>query len=165
MTSTFINTDKVSSVGGEDSWSWTRDPMTINSWDEGRSLQIQSNSRDIATWTFDSNEPSLEQSQHWGPSYLRSYVKAALTIVPRGSDMHNKLVRIEEKLQEDKDKLTHGSPTIITNEDPQLMLEGAPSQQSTDLTDRSPLSVQKQEVVNPNDREGESLEGVAAGES
>lgn len=79
--------------------------------------------------------------------------------------MHNKLVRIEEKLQEDKDKLTHGSPTIITNEDPQLMLEGAPSQQSTDLTDRSPLSVQKQEVVNPNDREGESLEGVAAGES
>jgi hypothetical protein len=164
MTSTFININKVSSVREEDSWSWTRDLVTINSWNEGRSLQIQSNRRDIATWTFDSNEPALEQSQHWRPAYLRSYVKEALTIVPRGGEMHNKLIRIEEKLREDQGKLTHGSSTCSTDKDQQPMLGGASSQQPTDLTDRSPLSVQKQEDVSPNDREGESLEGVGAGE-
>jgi hypothetical protein len=145
MTSTFININKVSSVREEDSWSWTRDLVTINSWNEGRSLQI-------------------EQSQHSRPAYLRSYVKEALTIVPRGGEMHNKLIRIEEKLREDQGKLTHGSSTCSTDKDQQPMLGGASSQQPTDLTDRSPLSVQKQEDVSPNDREGESLEGVGAGE-
>jgi hypothetical protein len=78
--------------------------------------------------------------------------------------MHNKLIRIEEKLREDQGKLTHGSSTCSTDKDQQPMLGGASSQQPTDLTDRSPLSVQKQEDVSPNDREGESLEGVGAGE-
>lgn len=163
MTSTFTGNDKVSSVRGEDNWSWTKDPMTIISQDEGRSLQIKSNRHDIATWTFGDNEPSLEQPQHWGPSYLRLYVKDALAIVPRGSDMHNKLISIEEKLRETQGRLTRGSRTIVTNEDQQPIVGGHPDQQSADLAGRSPSSTYKQEDDNPNNSEGEALKGLAAG--
>lgn len=155
MTSTSINTGNVSSVRGEDSWSWTKDPVTIISQNEGRSLQIQSYRYDIATWTFDNNEPSLEQPQYKDLSVLTTYVNDALSFVPRGSDMHDKLIRIQNKLETER----LGSNT---DKDQQPIVEGHPDQQSADLAGHSPLSTQKQEDVNPSNREGELLEGAAA---
>ncbi|KAG7528973.1 hypothetical protein FFLO_05872 [Filobasidium floriforme] len=156
MTNTSINTYKVSSMRGEDSWSWTKDPVTVISQYEGRSLQIQSYHYDIATWTFDNNEPTLEQPQYEDLSVLTTYVNEALSFVPRGSDMHDKLLRIQNKLE------TEGLDSN-TDKDRQLVLEDAPGQQLADLADRSPLSVQKQQAVNPNDKDGDLPESVTAG--
>jgi hypothetical protein len=156
MTSTSINTDNVSSMRGMDSWSWIKEPMTIISQDEGRSLRIQSYRYDIATWTFDNNEPSLEQPQYEDLSVLTTYVNEALSFVPRGSDMHDKLLRIQNKLETER----LGSNT---DKDRQLVLEDASGQQSADLADHSPLSVQKQEDFNANNKDGDLPESVTAG--
>lgn len=156
MTNTSIKTSEVSSMRGEDSWSWTKDPVTIISQDEGRSLQIQSYRYNIATWTFDNNEPTLEPAQYEDLSVLTTYVNEALSFVPRGSDMHDKLLRIQNKLETER----LGSNT---DKDRQLVLEDVSGQQPADLAAHSPLSVQKQEDSNANNKDEDLPESVTAG--
>lgn len=156
MTSTSMNTGNVSSVRGEDSWSWTKDFIEVVSLDEGNFLQIDLDDKPVAAWRFDGNSSSSLISAHQDALALSEIVEKALSFVPRGIDMHNKLITIQDELAAER-------PGSNTDKDRQLMIEDAPGPQLADLADRSPLSVQKQEDVNPNDRDGDLPESVTAG--
>jgi hypothetical protein len=158
MTSTSINTDNVFSVRGEDSWSWTKDSIEVISLDEGNFLQFDLDDKPLAAWRFDGNSSSSLISAHHDASALSEIVEKALSFVPRGLDMHNKLIKIQDELAAER----LGS---ITNKDQQLMLADGPDLQPTDSAGLESSAVREQADFNPNNRGKDVLEGVGEGQA
>jgi hypothetical protein len=158
MTVTSINTDNVSPVRGEDGWSWTRDSIEVVSLDEGNFLQINLDDMPVAAWRIDGNSSSSLISAHQDALALSKIVEKALSFVPRGIDMHNKLIKIQDKLAAER----LGS---ITNKDQQLMLADGPDLQPTDSAGLESSAVREQADFNPDNRRKDVLEGVGEGEA